>query len=94
MYNLIVSQRFKRSYKKFIKRYPNLQYNIDFTIEQLVKEPFSPTIITHKLSGDLYELFSCKCGYDCRIIFSIEQIKGQTDKTILLVDIGTHDDIY
>ena len=94
MYNIIISQRFKRSYKKFVRNYPYLQKNIDFTIQELSINPFSPLLFSHKLSGDLFELFACKCGYDCRIIYSIENLKDAKDKTILLVDIGTHDDVY
>lgn len=94
MYKIIVTQRFKRSYKKFVRSFPYLQENIDFAINELSKNPFSPLIFSHKLSGDLFELLACKCGYNCRIIFSIEKIKNEKDKSILLVDIGTHEDVY
>jgi mRNA interferase YafQ len=94
MYNIIISQRFKRSYKKFVKNFPYLQDNIDFAIKTLSEDPFSSFISTHKLSGDLFELFACKCGYNCRIIFSIEKLKHEKNKTILLIEIGTHDDVY
>jgi mRNA interferase YafQ len=94
MYNVIVSKRFKRSYKKFLKNFPYLQDNIDFAINKLSIDPFSPLISSHKLSGDLFELYACKCGYDCRIIFSIEKIKDEKDMTIFLIDIGTHEEVY
>jgi len=92
MYQLIISQRFKRSYKKFIRKFSYLQENIDFALNELSKDPFSPSIFTHKLSGDLFELYACKCGYDCRILFSIEKMKKE--KIIMLIDIGTHEDVY
>jgi len=69
-----------------------LQENIDFALNELSKDPFSPSIFTHKLSGDLFELYACKCGYDCRILFSIEKMKKE--KIIMLIDIGTHEDVY
>ncbi|MBM2813475.1 MAG: addiction module toxin, RelE/StbE family [Ignavibacteria bacterium] len=94
MFNVVISERFKRSYKKFVKSYPHLQEKIDSIIIELSKEPFSQIISTHKLSGDLFELYACKCGYDCRIIFSIEKMDEPQDNIILLVDIGTHDDVY
>lgn len=34
---------------------------------------FDSSLGTHKLSGKLDGLQSCSCGYDCRIVFSIEQ---------------------
>jgi mRNA-degrading endonuclease YafQ of YafQ-DinJ toxin-antitoxin module len=33
-------------------------------------------------------LQSCSCGYDCRIVFSVEP------EQIVLLDIGTHDEVY
>ena len=36
---------------------------------------------------------SASCGYDCRIVFSIKKHQDQTEY-ILLIDIGTHDDVY
>jgi mRNA interferase YafQ len=94
MYKVIVSQKFKHSYKKFVRKYSYLQTNIDKAVIELAENPFSPSLSTHKLSGELFELFACKCGYNCRIVFSIEKIKVETEKTIVLVDIGTHRDVY
>jgi mRNA interferase YafQ len=94
MYRIIVSPGFIRSYKKFVRSFPYLQKNIDNAIKMLSEDPFSPQIFTHKLSGDLFELYACKCGYDCRIVFSIEEMPNEAEKVILLVNIGTHDDVY
>jgi mRNA interferase YafQ len=90
MYKIIYSKKFKRNYKKFIKRFPYLTKQIENSIKSLGNNPFSN--LTHKLSGELFELYACKCGYDCRIIFSIENIKNEN--IILIVDIGTHNEVY
>jgi mRNA interferase YafQ len=55
---------------------------------------FEPSLSTHKLSGDMLGLRVCTCGYDCRIIFSIEKNKNTGEDNILLIDIGTHDEVY
>lgn len=41
-------------------------------------------------------LRACSCGYDCRIVFSIERVDDvDVDlETIVLLDIGTHDKVY
>jgi mRNA interferase YafQ len=91
---IITSNRFKRSYKKFVHNYPYLQNNIDEVITQLSENPFKENLATHKLSGDLYELYASKCGYNCRILFSIEILPQKDEKIIVLVDIGTHEDVY
>jgi mRNA-degrading endonuclease YafQ of YafQ-DinJ toxin-antitoxin module len=33
-------------------------------------------------------------GYDCRIVFSIEQDMATSSEVIVLLDIGTHDEVY
>jgi mRNA-degrading endonuclease YafQ of YafQ-DinJ toxin-antitoxin module len=34
-------------------------------------------LATHKLEGKLAHLLACSCGYDCRIVFEIEQKTGE-----------------
>jgi mRNA interferase YafQ len=59
-------------------------------IGQLEREPFAPALGTHKLKGELRGYWSCSAGYDLRIVFEWLQDKD----LILLVDIGTHDEVY
>jgi mRNA-degrading endonuclease YafQ of YafQ-DinJ toxin-antitoxin module len=53
-------------------------------------------LTTHKLGGKLTDSRACSCGYDCRIVFSIEKVENvDTDLEVLvLLDIGTHDRVY
>ena len=54
---------------------------------------FAPPLETHKLSGRLTGALACSCGYDCRILFFLDtEVSG--DEVIVLVDIGTHDEVY
>lgn len=54
-------------------------------MEAFSKNPFSPRLRTHKLTGQLEGL----CDYDCRVIFQF------IDKDeVLLIDIGGHDEVY
>jgi mRNA-degrading endonuclease YafQ of YafQ-DinJ toxin-antitoxin module len=46
------------------------------------------------LSGALFGLWACSCGYDCRIIFSVEIAPESDEEVIVLLDIGTHDEVY
>lgn len=91
---LVPSKSFLKAYKKFITKKPLLRTNVESALIKLEEDAFSPDLKTHKLSGNLYGLFACSCGYDCRIIFSIEKNIRQKDEMILLIDIGTHDEIY
>jgi len=55
---------------------------------------FTNELSTHKLSGKLDGLQSCSCGYDCRVVFSIEQDIDSDSEVIVLLDVGTHDEVY
>ncbi|MEW6061975.1 MAG: type II toxin-antitoxin system mRNA interferase toxin, RelE/StbE family [Bacteroidota bacterium] len=92
--NIVFTPSFQRSYKKFTKGNESLQEKINNTLRLLASDPASQELKTHKLSGKLQGLFACSCGYDCRIIFLIEENKSTKEKTVILVDIGTHDEVY
>jgi mRNA interferase YafQ len=49
---------------------------------------------THKLEGKLTDLLACSCGYDCRVVFAIETDQETNEKIIVLLDVGTHDEVY
>jgi len=57
-------------------------------------DAFAPSLATHRLSGRLHGLWASSCGYDCRIIFSIKTDPDSGNEVILLLDIGTHDEVY
>jgi mRNA interferase YafQ len=63
-------------------------------LTSLEEDAFSLQLKTHKLSGNLFGLLACTCGYDCRIIFSIEKDSSTHKEVVLLIDIGTHDEVY
>ncbi len=94
MIHLKSSPQFEKAYRKFIRRYPLSQRKIDETILRMENDTESPLLHTHKLSGKLRGLSACSCGYDCRIIFSIEYDKETCKDFLLLIDIGTHDEVY
>jgi len=94
MRQLVLDAGFKRAFRKFVKRNPQLQSQIETTLSQMQVDVFAPQLGTHKLSGNLSGLRACSCGYDCRIVFSIEKDKVTDDEVIVLLDIGTHDEVY
>lgn len=94
MRKLILTSRFKRSLKKFIQKNPALQKQVEITLLQMAEDIFAPSLMTHKLKGDLEGLRSCSCGYDCRIIFSLEKNPVSKEENIVILNIGTHDEVY
>ena len=93
MRELVLSKAFKRSYQNFTGENRSLQTSIDRTLLKLQDDVYNPSLRTHKLGGKLAAYLACSCGYDCRIVFSIEKYQDQTEY-VLLIDIGTHDDAY
>ena len=92
---LVLSKAFEKSYQKFTGKNQALKTAIGKALHKLQYDAYDPALRTHKLSGTLAAYMACSCGYDCRIIFTIEKDVSNPDtETILLLDIGTHEDVY
>jgi len=61
---------------------------------QMEKDVFAASLSTHKLSGTLEGLRARSSRYDCRIVFSIEGNPAGGGEVIVLLDIGSHDEVY
>jgi addiction module RelE/StbE family toxin len=94
MRELVSTPKFRRAFRRFARRNRLLQQRIENTLEMMEQDVFAATLSAHKLSGTLYGLWACSCGYDCRIVFAIEQDETSGDEVIVLLDIGTHDEVY
>jgi addiction module RelE/StbE family toxin len=94
MRTVIWEEGFRRALKRLIKKQPLLQVKVIATLECLTDNPFDPSLKTHKLKGELKGLWACTVEYDCRIIFSFQEIVGETESALMMIDIGSHDDVY
>ncbi len=94
MRTLVPTPKFRRAYRKLAKRDRALQRRLDDVLRQMQSDVFAPALGTHKLGGALSELWACSCGYDCRVVFSLEIDEVSGREIILLIDIGTHDEVY
>lgn len=91
---VVWSSGFKRSFKKIIKKNPQLKDRIVEVLILLADDPFTPSLKSHKLGGNLAGLWSCSVAYDCRIIFNFSEDEQLSEIFILLIDIGSHDEVY
>ena len=91
---LTTDSKFKKSFKRLIRKNPQLEAKILATLELLSKDPFTTSLKSHKLTGQLDGLWSCSVTYDCRIIFAFRKDSLTEDNLIVLVDIGSHDEVY
>ncbi len=94
MRTLIWGKTFVRAFRRTIKKHLTLKQDIEKTLRLLVKDPFNPLLETHKLKGRLSGSWACSVGYDLRIIFDFVKTKKQKEDNILLLEIGTHDEVY
>lgn len=94
MRTLIWGKTFIRAFKRTIKKHPTLKQDIEETLGVLTKDPFAPQLETHKLKGKLLGSWACSVGYGLRIVFDFVNSENQNEDDILLLEIGTHDEVY
>ena len=88
---LEISPGFQRAAKRLAKRDPRAASHLQTVLAALAEDAFDPALLGHKFKGALTGKFSCSAGFDLRILFSIVGDRGDA---ILLIDVGTHDDVY
>ena len=84
---------FLRALKTRTRHQPALRQRILTVVEMMSADPFQPRLKTHKLHGILAGLWACWVEWDCRIIFALEPDAPRED-LIVLIDLGTHDEVY
>ena len=94
MRTLIWGNTFVRALKRTVRRHPTLRQEIADTLQLLQENPFAPQLATHKLRGKLAGSWACSVGYDLRIVFDFVKSANQPEDDILLLEIGTHDEVY
>ncbi len=91
MIEIVWDKKFKRIYKNWSRKYPDLVDSFKGKIKLFVNNPFHPSLRTHSLSGILKGLWSLRITYKHRLIF---KFIGEEKKKVLLIDIGTHEEVY
>ncbi|MCK4763317.1 MAG: type II toxin-antitoxin system mRNA interferase toxin, RelE/StbE family [Candidatus Aminicenantes bacterium] len=89
MIKLTWNKSFERKLKRYIKKHPDKENKIKEKLRIFTGEPYAPELRNHRLSGKLSELRAIVIEYDCRIVF-----KFVDDSTALLINVGTHEEVY
>jgi len=90
MYTIDQTEAFERTAQKFFKEHRDLLPRFGEVIEMLQSDPFSPALKIHKLKGELSKYHACRLTYEYRIVVTIVI----TEEQIILMDIGSHDEVY
>ena len=88
MYRLVLSDRFKRSLREFVRKHPELHATVQERFEILSRNPRDPSIRTHKLTGKLKGLLAASITHEYRVVFYVEK------DFIFLLAIGSHEEVY
>jgi len=90
MFEIIFTESYTKKAIRFFKKHPELKDKYRKVITILKVNPFHPSLRIHKLSGKKREFYSVSLDMKYRIImdFVIE------NKKIILLDIGSHSEVY
>ena len=91
MFQFIPSNKFVRKVDKLIKKNTELKNRIDKAVNFLKQNPKHPGLRTHQINDSDYgKIWSSWVHGDLRIFWKYE---GEVI-VILLLDIGSHDEVY
>ena len=89
-YTIIYPESYIRRARKFLKRYPDLARQYQKTLELLEINPFHPSLRLHPLKGRLAGLHGVSINISFRITLELIIRKQE----IILVNVGTHEEVY
>ena len=89
---LVRSPAFARDLRAWLKSRPGTARAIQDTLELLAADASHPSLRTHTLRGPLADCWACAAGYDLRVVFEFVEHEGS--EAILLLALGTHDQVY
>jgi len=89
-FKLIYSRSYIRKTKVFIQKHPNLLGQYEKTLKLLELDPKHPSLRLHALKGKFKGLHSVSINISYRITIEIIVTKSE----IILVNIGSHDEVY
>ncbi len=90
MFSVTTSEQFLRQARKFFKKHPDLKPRFVSVFEALKQDPFQPSLGLHPLTGKLAGCHAVRLTYSYRITLTLLI----TEQEIILLDIGSHDEVY
>ena len=90
MYKIIYTDSYIKRAKKFARRHPDIIPQYENTLKLLEVNPFHDSLELHKLKGKLSGHYAVSINIYYRICLDLIF----EDNKILLIDVGSHDDVY
>lgn len=89
-FTLVWTATFERVAWKFLRRHPELAGLFEDVLRQLETDPHAPKLRLHRLKGSHRDKHTVSLTYSYRIVL----ILRLTDDEIVLLDVGSHDEVY
>jgi len=89
-YKLIYTNSYIKRASKFVKKHPDLISQYKKILKILEIEPNHPSLRLHPLKGKLKNLYSISINISYRVTLEF----FVTEKEIILVNVGHHDEVY
>lgn len=89
-YVLLWTETFVRTARKFLRRHPDLTGQFEEVLRQLERDPRDPRLRLHALHGRHEGKYAVRLTYEYRIVL----ILRITAREVLLLDVGSHDEVY
>jgi len=89
-FTLVWARTFLRTARTFVRLHPQLEGLLEDVLKQLERDPYAPRLRLHPLKGRHVGKHAVSLTYEYRIVI----ILRLTKKEVVLLDIGTHDEVY
>ena len=89
-FELIFPISYLRRAKKFLRKHPELVGQYKKTLQLLEYNPYHPSLRLHQLQGRLKDLSSISINISYRLTIEFTVLEN----SIVLVNIGDHDQVY
>ena len=90
MFSIGAPLQFLRQANKFFRKHPDLKPRFARLVSDLRQDPFQPHLKLHPLSGKLAGCHAVSLTHGFRITLTLFITEGE----IVLLDIGSHDEVY
>jgi mRNA-degrading endonuclease YafQ of YafQ-DinJ toxin-antitoxin module len=89
-FGLTWTDSFVRTARKFLRRHPDLEGIFEDVLRQLETDPHAPRLRLHPLQDRHRGKHAVRLTYEYRVVL----ILRVTEKEVVLLDIGSHDEVY
>jgi addiction module RelE/StbE family toxin len=91
---LVWSKSFARTCRRIARKDPRLRPRIEKALHLLSQDPTDQRLRAHKLKGELEGVWACSVDYNIRVLFEFVENPDTQETEILLLTLGSHDEVY